>query len=82
MPEIIRKEVFVYKGHRYDSLKDIRTVVENELGRFIDQVPDLGPKDRLKLHAAMIKHRQAIVEALTVTIEEAEGYDDSNIFDI
>ena len=70
-----------FDGRDFRSLKDVRTYVEDEIGKIIDsaQPVRLTPAQALAVLEAVTRNHSHLVELLTATIETDE--EDLNILD-
>jgi hypothetical protein len=86
MPEIIVKEVYVYRGKQFRSLDEIYYEVENEIGRIIDAMDvTFTPNQKLKIFAGLVQNRKRLIDLMSVEIDISENpmYGDyGNILDM
>jgi len=68
--KLYSRTVYRTDGQDFDSLKRVRAHLETEIGKILDSVPNrLHAKDALAVHAAIIAHRERLVDLLTVELE-------------
>lgn len=57
-------------GQEFASLKQAKAHLENGIGAILDSVPmRLAPKDALAIHAAIINHKERLIDLLSVEVE-------------
>ena len=70
MATITPKTIYPYKGKDYKNLKDLRTQIENEIGKIIDKLNRrLAPKEALDLLNIIIANKSELVELLSVEVD-------------
>ena len=84
MAAVKRVTRYTFRGSTYVGLKDIRTIVENDIGKILDQTDNpflIPPKQRLGLLTAILKNRKELAALLTIEVEDEEEGTFFNIFD-
>lgn len=68
MASITEVRKYTFENKEYTSLQQIKTVVENKLGIFIDTLDvTLTPKQKLNILQGLIAYKTAVVYALSIT---------------
>lgn len=68
MASITEVRKYTFEKKEYTTLQQIKTVVENKLGIFIDTLDvTLTPKQKLNILQGLIAYKTAVVYALSIT---------------
>ena len=86
MSSINKIERYAYNGKEYRTLSQVKTAIEDELGKLIDDIDiTLTPKHRLHILMSLRENHDAYSKLLTNTVDISDDNmyrDDKNIFDI